>query len=262
MRTDAAHARSRKVGARPDVVRRGISAGLPVFPWDTLADATALARSHPDGIVDLSVGTPVDPVAPLIREALAAASAAPGYPATAGTPALRASAVGGAGSALRHHRARRGRRTSRDRHQGAHRVAADAAGPRRRRHRRGTRIGLSNLRSRSAAGGRTGAACRLADPDRPADTGLDLSQLAEQPDRCRARRRPPPQGRRMGARTRGDRRVRRVLPRPGLGRRTRLGAAPDRSATATTPACWRFTRCPRRPRWPATAPASSPATAP
>ncbi len=69
-----------------------MSASLPVFPWDTLADAAALARSHPDGIVDLSVGTPVDPVAPLIREALAAASAAPGYPATAGTPALRASA--------------------------------------------------------------------------------------------------------------------------------------------------------------------------
>jgi succinyldiaminopimelate transaminase len=66
---------------------------LPEFPWDTLADVTALARSHPGGIVDLSVGTPVDPVAPLIREALAAASAAPGYPQTAGTPALRASAT-------------------------------------------------------------------------------------------------------------------------------------------------------------------------
>lgn len=64
-----------------------------MFPWDTLADVTALARSHPDGIVDLSVGTPVDPVAPLIRDALAAASSAPGYPTTAGTPALRASAV-------------------------------------------------------------------------------------------------------------------------------------------------------------------------
>jgi succinyldiaminopimelate transaminase len=70
-----------------------VSALLPVFPWDTLADATALAKSHPDGIVDLSVGTPVDPVAPLIREALAAASAAPGYPTTAGTPELRGSAV-------------------------------------------------------------------------------------------------------------------------------------------------------------------------
>jgi succinyldiaminopimelate transaminase len=64
-----------------------------VFPWDTLADAAALARSHPDGIVDLSVGTPVDPVAPLIRGALAAAGSAPGYPATAGTPAVREAAV-------------------------------------------------------------------------------------------------------------------------------------------------------------------------
>ena len=69
------------------------SASLPMFPWDTLADASALARSHPDGIVDLSIGTPVDPVAPLIREALAAAGGEPGYPATAGTPALREAAV-------------------------------------------------------------------------------------------------------------------------------------------------------------------------
>lgn len=73
--------------------RTKVSAALPVFPWDTLADATATARAHPDGIVDLSVGTPVDDVAPVIREALAAASAAPGYPTTAGTPAVRASAV-------------------------------------------------------------------------------------------------------------------------------------------------------------------------
>lgn len=64
-----------------------------MFPWDTLADVTALARSHPDGIVDLSVGTPVDDVAPVIQQALAAASSAPGYPTTAGTPALRASAA-------------------------------------------------------------------------------------------------------------------------------------------------------------------------
>jgi len=39
--------------------------------------------------VDLSVGTPVDPVPEPIRRALAAASDAPGYPLTAGTPALR-----------------------------------------------------------------------------------------------------------------------------------------------------------------------------
>ncbi|MGV0849584.1 succinyldiaminopimelate transaminase [Mycolicibacterium phlei] len=73
--------------------RQPRSASLPVFPWDTLADVTALARAHPDGIVDLSVGTPVDPVAPVIRDALAAASSSPGYPTTAGTPALRMAAA-------------------------------------------------------------------------------------------------------------------------------------------------------------------------
>ena len=66
------------------------SAALPVFPWDTLADVTATARAHPDGIVDLSVGTPVDEVAPVIRDALSHAGAEPGYPTTAGTPACGA----------------------------------------------------------------------------------------------------------------------------------------------------------------------------
>ncbi|BBY84564.1 N-succinyldiaminopimelate aminotransferase [Mycolicibacterium tokaiense] len=77
---------------RTDPLTR-VSARLPVFPWDTLADVTATARAHPGGIVDLSVGTPVDPVAPVIQEALSAAASAPGYPTTAGTPALRASMV-------------------------------------------------------------------------------------------------------------------------------------------------------------------------
>jgi len=72
-----------------------------VFPWDTLVDVTALARSHPDGIVDLSVGTPVDPVSPLIREALAAASAAPGYPTTAVHPGATGIRDGGARAPIR-----------------------------------------------------------------------------------------------------------------------------------------------------------------
>jgi succinyldiaminopimelate transaminase len=54
-----------------------------------LEPAKAKAAAHPGGIVDLSVGTPVDPVPALIRTALADASDAPGYPLTAGTPALR-----------------------------------------------------------------------------------------------------------------------------------------------------------------------------
>ncbi|WP_125774233.1 succinyldiaminopimelate transaminase [Antribacter gilvus] len=61
------------------------------YPWDTLDDLTATARAHPGGLVDLSMGTPVDPTPAVVREALAAASDAPGYPLTAGTPALRAS---------------------------------------------------------------------------------------------------------------------------------------------------------------------------
>jgi aspartate/methionine/tyrosine aminotransferase len=67
-----------------------LSSTLPDFPWDLLEPAKTVAAAHPGGIVDLSIGTPVDPVPPLVREALAAASDAPGYPLTAGTPALRA----------------------------------------------------------------------------------------------------------------------------------------------------------------------------
>ncbi|PRQ12355.1 succinyldiaminopimelate transaminase [Corynebacterium sp. 13CS0277] len=66
---------------------------LPDFPWDSLAEATATAAAHPDGIVNLSVGTPVDEVAPSIQLALSEAAAAPGYPQTIGTPALREAIV-------------------------------------------------------------------------------------------------------------------------------------------------------------------------
>ena len=43
---------------------------LPDFPWDALAPFADEARAHPDGIVDLSVGSPVDPTPELIRAAL------------------------------------------------------------------------------------------------------------------------------------------------------------------------------------------------
>jgi succinyldiaminopimelate transaminase len=49
---------------------------------------------HPDGIVDLSIGTPVDPVPPAVRAALTDAANAPGYPATQGTGRLREAAAG------------------------------------------------------------------------------------------------------------------------------------------------------------------------
>jgi succinyldiaminopimelate transaminase len=66
---------------------------LPDFPWDALAGHAATARSHPDGIVDLSMGTPVDLVPESIRAALGSVAEKPGYPATHGTPGLRAAAV-------------------------------------------------------------------------------------------------------------------------------------------------------------------------
>ncbi|MDK6258959.1 succinyldiaminopimelate transaminase [Corynebacterium frankenforstense] len=66
---------------------------LPEFPWDTIAEAKATAAAHPDGMVNLSVGSPVDPPAPGIQLALAEAAGFPGYPATVGTPELREAIV-------------------------------------------------------------------------------------------------------------------------------------------------------------------------
>jgi succinyldiaminopimelate transaminase len=59
------------------------------YPWDTLAPYVERAKAHPRGLVDLSIGTPVDPTPTVVRDALAAASDAHGYPTTHGTPALR-----------------------------------------------------------------------------------------------------------------------------------------------------------------------------
>ena len=66
---------------------------LPDFPWDSLADASTRAKAHPDGLVDLSIGTPVDPVPEVIQAALGSKSEVPGYPANHGTPELRIAAV-------------------------------------------------------------------------------------------------------------------------------------------------------------------------
>ncbi|NQX11326.1 succinyldiaminopimelate transaminase [Microbacteriaceae bacterium VKM Ac-2855] len=62
---------------------------LPDYPWDLMGPYAETARSHPDGIVDLSIGSPVDATPDIIRDALAAATDAHAYPTTVGTPALR-----------------------------------------------------------------------------------------------------------------------------------------------------------------------------
>jgi succinyldiaminopimelate transaminase len=67
---------------------------LPDFPWDSLVPYRQRAADHPDGLVDLSVGTPIDPTPAIVRVALAGAADAPGYPATYGTAALREAVAG------------------------------------------------------------------------------------------------------------------------------------------------------------------------
>ncbi|WP_405438748.1 succinyldiaminopimelate transaminase [Streptomyces avidinii] len=71
-----------------------VSDRLPAFPWDKLEPYKATAAAHADGIVDLSVGTPVDPVPQLIRRALIEAADSPGYPTVWGTVALRDAITG------------------------------------------------------------------------------------------------------------------------------------------------------------------------
>ena len=70
-----------------------VSERLPDFPWDQLTEYAARARAHPGGLVDLSVGTPVDPTPAVVRRALEAASDSPGYPQTAGLASTREAAV-------------------------------------------------------------------------------------------------------------------------------------------------------------------------
>jgi succinyldiaminopimelate transaminase len=69
----------------------------PPYPHDRLAGHKARAEAVPGGIVDASVGTPVDPLPEVARAALveaAAAASATGYPPTIGSTAYRAAAAG------------------------------------------------------------------------------------------------------------------------------------------------------------------------
>ena len=62
---------------------------LPDFPWDALAPYGVIARKHPEGAIDLSVGTPVDATPEFIQSELRDSSNSPSYPLTMGTPELR-----------------------------------------------------------------------------------------------------------------------------------------------------------------------------
>lgn len=66
---------------------------LADYPWDAVVPFRERASAHAGGLVDLSVGSPVDPTPEIIRRALAEATDAHAYPQTVGTPALREAIV-------------------------------------------------------------------------------------------------------------------------------------------------------------------------
>ena len=72
---------------------RSVSSRLPDFPWDNLTSYAERARAHPDGIVDLSVGTPVDRTPVVAQEALRQAADSPGYPLTIGRADTRQACI-------------------------------------------------------------------------------------------------------------------------------------------------------------------------
>jgi succinyldiaminopimelate transaminase len=81
------------VGESRSRARTLVSARLPDFPWDRLTEHAARARAHADGIVDLSVGTPVDATPEVAQAALRDAADSPGYPVTIGRVETRQAAI-------------------------------------------------------------------------------------------------------------------------------------------------------------------------
>jgi succinyldiaminopimelate transaminase len=77
----------------PRWAARSVSAALPDFPWDHLAAYGERARAHEGGVVDLSIGTPVDPTPEVVQRALSAAADSPGYPTTVGRAETRRACV-------------------------------------------------------------------------------------------------------------------------------------------------------------------------
>ena len=120
-------------GARRLTSTMGARRRLPDFPWDSLAPVSPSgARAHPAGIVDLSVGTPVDPTPAggpgRARRGLRRAR----LPADLRAPRRCARRSSPGSPAARRARARPRRRAADDRLQGARRLAADPARARRR----------------------------------------------------------------------------------------------------------------------------------
>jgi len=65
----------------------------PVYPYERLLAFKERAEAVEGGIVDLSIGTPCDPPASMVVEALATSGLERGYPQSVGSPRYRAAAV-------------------------------------------------------------------------------------------------------------------------------------------------------------------------
>ncbi|NNN18624.1 MAG: aminotransferase class I/II-fold pyridoxal phosphate-dependent enzyme [Acidimicrobiaceae bacterium] len=63
----------------------------PPYPYDRLESVAEIAKGHSGGMVDLSVGTPIDPPIKEVVDALSSSDTERGYPTSLGSLALRSS---------------------------------------------------------------------------------------------------------------------------------------------------------------------------
>ena len=249
----------------------GVDSACPTSPG---TPSRPTRRERPrirTGIVDLSVGTPVDPTPPVVAAGAGRGRRRARLPADRGArPTLREAICAWFAR-------RRGvpdleprRRPADHRQQGARGLAADAARPRPGRPRRHPGHRLPDLRRRGAARRRHVVVAQALDAPRAADP-VDhpeavVAQQPRQPHWAGSRRRAP------GARSSPGRGEHGVLVAsdecyaeldwrdgPGRHERRRASCTPT-SAAATTRGCSPSTRCPSSPTSPATGPPSSPAT--
>lgn len=71
---------------------------LPEYPWQQLVPYREIAKSHPEGLIDLSIGSPIDETPEIVKKALADAASSAGYPSAMGTDELRQAIVNWFGS--------------------------------------------------------------------------------------------------------------------------------------------------------------------
>lgn len=76
-----------------DAVNADVGYVPPPYPYDRLDELKPLADRHDGGLVDLSIGTPVDPPTPAVLAALGGSDSERGYPPSIGTPELREAAA-------------------------------------------------------------------------------------------------------------------------------------------------------------------------